>query len=117
MRIAIVNDVPMAVEAMRRVVLSSGRHEIAWTAGHGADAIERCRSKKPDLILMDLLMPGIDGVEATRQIMSQTPCAILIVTANVTDNCAKVFEAMGAGALDAVNRPVLEWAGSGKGAV
>jgi chemotaxis response regulator CheB len=116
MRIAIVNDVPMAVEAMRRVVLSSRRHEIAWTASDGAEAIERCRSKKPDLILMDLLMPGIDGVEATRQIMSATPCAILIVTANVTDNCSKVFEAMGAGALDAVNTPVLEWAGSDNGA-
>jgi len=116
MRIAIVNDVAMAVEAMRRVVLASGQHTLAWTAVDGNQAVERCQRDTPDLVLMDLLMPAMDGVEATRRIMEATPCAILVVTANVTDNCAKVFEAMGVGALDAVNTPVLEWPGSCKGA-
>jgi chemotaxis response regulator CheB len=116
MRIAIVNDVSMAVEAVRRVVLSSGEHCIAWTAENGAEAVECCTCDTPDLILMDLVMPVMDGVEATRQIMSRSPCAIVVVTANVTHNCSKVFEAMGAGALDAVNTPVLEWPGSGKDA-
>jgi len=115
MKIAIVNDVALATEAMRRVVLS-GAHEIAWTAADGAEAIERCRRDTPDLILMDLIMPRIDGVEATRQIMAHSPCAILVVTVSVTDNCSKVFEAMGAGALDAVNTPVLERPDSCKGA-
>ncbi len=116
MRIAIVNDVALAVEAMRRVVQASGHHTIAWTAVDGEQAIEKCRRNTPDLILMDLLMPRTDGVQATRQIMASCPCAILVVTANITDNCAKVFEAMGADALDAVNTPVLEWPGSCKGA-
>ena len=53
-------------------------------------------------------MPRMDGVEATRRIMARTPCAIVVVTANVSDHSSKVFEAMGAGALDAVNTPVLE---------
>jgi chemotaxis response regulator CheB len=116
MRIAIVNDVAMATEAMRRVVLGPGEHEIAWTAATGDEAVEQCLLDTPDLILMDLIMPGTDGVVATREIMARCPCAILVVTANVTDNCSKVFEAMGAGALDAVNTPVLEWPGSCKGA-
>jgi two-component system response regulator WspF len=116
MRIAIVNDLALAIEAMRRVIVSSGAHEIAWTARDGSEALERCLRDTPDLILMDLIMPRIDGVEATARIMASCPCAILIVTANVTDNCSKVFEAMGAGALDAVNTPVLEWPASCKGA-
>jgi cytochrome c peroxidase len=56
---------------------------------------------------MDLIMPVMDGVEATRRIMKLCPCPILIVTSTVTGNSAKVFEAMGAGALDAVVTPVL----------
>jgi two-component system, chemotaxis family, response regulator WspF len=115
MRIAIVNDVALAVEAMRRVILTSGGHQVAWTAQDGGEAIDHCLQDTPDLILMDLIMPRTDGVEAVRQIMARCPCAILVVTANVTGNCAKVFEAMGAGALDAVNTPVLEWPGSCKG--
>jgi two-component system response regulator WspF len=107
-RIAIVNDVLMAVEAVRRVILSTREHEVAWTALDGAEAVQRCAADRPDLILMDLIMPRMDGVEATRRIMSATPCAIVVVTANVHDNCARVFDAMGAGALDAVNTPVME---------
>jgi two-component system response regulator WspF len=108
MRIAIVNDVLMAVEAMRRVVAGAQGHELAWIARDGAEAVERCAEDTPDLILMDLIMPKMDGVEATRQIMARTPCAIVVVTANVSSTSSKVFDALGAGALDAVNTPVLE---------
>jgi len=108
MRIAIVNDMLMAVEAMRRVVIEIGQHRLAWIALDGVEAVEKCAADTPDLILMDLIMPKMDGVEATRRIMSATPCAIVIVTADVNTNSSKVFEAMGAGALDAVNTPVLE---------
>src|SRR5882757_1255677 len=108
MRIAIVNDVIMAVEAVRRVIANCSGHELAWVALDGEEAVARCAADTPDLILMDLVMPRLDGVEATRRIMASNPCAIVIVTANVNDNSSKVFEAMGAGALDAVNTPVLE---------
>ncbi len=108
MRIAIVNDVALTAEAIRRVVTEFGQHEIAWTALDGAAAVERCARDTPDLILMDLIMPRMDGVEATRRIMAASPCAILVVTASVRDHTSMVFEAMGAGALDAVNSPVVQ---------
>lgn len=107
MRIAIANDVAMATEALRRVLVSVPAYRIAWLARDGVEAVERCRQDTPDLILMDLMMPVMDGAEATRRIMSQTPCAILIVTATVDGNFAKVFEALGAGALDVVQTPTL----------
>lgn len=107
MRIAIANDVGLAVEAMRRVIVAQGRDQIAWVAQDGEEAVRRCELDRPDLLLMDLIMPRLDGVAATRRIMARTPCAIVIVTASVHQHTAKVFEAMGAGALDAVNTPVL----------
>jgi len=111
MRIAIVNDVPMAVEALRRVVTSVPEYQIAWIAEDGEEAVRKCAADVPDLILMDLMMPRMDGAEASRLIMKNTPCAILVVTATVGGHSSKVFEAMGWGALDAVNTPVLAASG------
>lgn len=115
MRVAVVNDSKLAAESLRKVVADSGRHQIAWIAEDGAEAVQRCAQDRPDIILMDLIMPGMDGVEATRQIMAKTPCAIVVVTASVAGNAAKVFEAMGAGALDAINTPILGLHGDGAG--
>ncbi len=116
MRIAIVNDVLLAVEAMRRLIAGAPGHQVAWIARDGAEAVERCAEDTPDLILMDLIMPKMDGVEATRQIMARTPCAIVVVTANVSSSSSLVFDALGAGALDAVNTPVLDTSGASEGA-
>src|SRR4051812_9936969 len=108
MRIAIVNDTLIAVEAIRRVISSRQEHSVAWIAVNGMDAVARCAADRPDLVLMDLVMPEMDGVEATRRIMAASPCPVVVVTASVDDNRAKTFEAMGAGALDAVNTPISD---------
>jgi chemotaxis response regulator CheB len=105
MRIAIVNDMPMAAETLRRAIAGTAEHAVAWIAANGAEAVDACKRDLPDLILMDLLMPVMDGVEATRRIMQKTPCAILVVTSSVTGNYAKAFEAMGAGAIDLTETP------------
>jgi two-component system response regulator WspF len=107
MRVGIVNDMPMAAEVLRRILVTTREHQVAWIAGTGEQAVELCRRDLPDLVLMDLVMPGMDGVEATRRIMAETPCPILLVTASVDANVSRVFEAMGHGALDAVDTPLL----------
>ena len=107
MRIAIVNDMVIAVETLKRVLMTVPEYELAWIARDGAESVAKCAQDTPDLILMDLIMPIMGGVEATRQIMKNSPCAILVVTASVGQNASKVFEAMGYGALDAISTPVL----------
>ena len=107
MRIAIVNDLLLAVEALRRVVSSVPGYQVCWIARDGAEAVRKCQADRPDLILMDMLMPVMDGAEATRRIMSECPTTVLVVSSTLGGNFAKVFEAMGHGAVDAVKTPEL----------
>jgi two-component system response regulator WspF len=106
-KVAIVNDSKMAAEILRRIVAQLPEFTLAWTAYSGEEALSLCAQLRPDIILMDLVMPGIDGAQTTRRIMQSTPCVILVVTATTIGNRDMVFEAMGYGALDAVNTPVL----------
>jgi chemotaxis response regulator CheB len=107
MRVAIVNDLALAREVLRQLILSVPGYQVAWLAEHGAEAVRLAARDRPDVILMDLVMPVMDGVEATRRIMAESPCPILLVTSSVNANFNKVYEAMGHGGLDAVNTPVL----------
>ena len=111
-KVAIANDTLMALEALRRVIATEPAYELIWTARDGAEAVMKAKRHRPDLILMDLLMPKMDGVEATQQIMASAPCAILIVTGSVQGNTSRVFEAMGHGALDVVQTPTMTSAAS-----
>jgi two-component system response regulator WspF len=116
MRVAIVNDLRLAVEALKRTLAQVPGCEVAWTAADGKEAVERCAKDRPDLILMDIVMPVMDGVEATRRIMQQSPCPILVVTATVEGNLERVYNALGAGALDAVQGPTFGEGGTLDGA-
>jgi two-component system, chemotaxis family, response regulator WspF len=116
-RIAIANDSPTAAEALRRALTASGEHQVAWIARTGVDAVRLCADLPPDLVLMDLAMPLLDGVEATRRIMRASPCAILVVTAAPQDNVGQVFRALGAGALDVTATPVLLGQAGGEAAL
>jgi chemotaxis response regulator CheB len=107
MRVGIVNDQPAVIETMRVLLARRPTRSVAWVATNGAEALRKCAADTPDLVLMDLSMPVMNGVEATRHIMRESPCAILIVTASVSERVSQVFDAMSAGALDAVNAPVL----------
>lgn len=107
MRIAIVNDLTMTVEFLKFLVEEEGQHQVAWIARNGAEAVEKCAKDVPDVILMDIIMPVMNGVRATELIMKNSPCAILIVTASVGANASMVFEAMGFGALDVARTPSI----------
>lgn len=107
MRIAIVNHLDLAITAIRRVIEHDGRHSIAWVARDGLEALARFAANEPDLVLLDLVMPPLDGVEISRRIRERSRCPILIVTAHAGSASGQIFAAMGHGALDVVALPVL----------
>ena len=107
MRIAIVNDLALAITSIRRVIEHDGHHSVAWVARDGLDALARFAADEPDLVLLDLVMPHLDGVQTTKRIRERSRCPILIVSAQVSRSSGAIFEAMGYGALDVVSLPVL----------
>ncbi len=107
MKVAIVNDMPLAIQALQRALTKDPSLQVVWVARSGEEALARCAELRPDVMLMDLIMPGIDGVETTRRIMAEMPCAIVIVTGDVQRHTNRIFEAMGHGALDVTATPVL----------
>lgn len=108
MKIGIVNDISLAVRVLSKFIHERTEHKVIWHAYNGKEAVERCAHETPDLILMDLVMPVMDGVKATKIIMERHPCAILIVTSSIKTNLSLVYEAMGVGALDVVRTPTIE---------
>ncbi len=82
------------------------RIEVVGTARNGEEIVALVKAQRPDLITMDIVMPQIDGVEATARIMAECPVRILIVTAHADDREVDLaFRAMRAGALEVVAKP------------
>lgn len=106
LRVGLVNDSPKAIDILTQILNNAPRdYTIVWVAHDGQAAIAQCQLVPPDLVLMDLLMPVMGGVEATQRIMQQCPCAIVVVTRQLAGRASLVLEAVSAGALDALPLP------------
>ena len=96
-RLMIVDDHPVWRDGLRADLESSGAAQIVAEASDGGEAIERAREAMPEVVLMDLNMPTVTGVEATRQIVAESPSVrVLILSASGEE--ADVLEAVKAGA-------------------
>ena len=97
-RVLIVDDHAIVRKGIRALLSEAGGFAVVGEADNGEAAVLRAAETDPDVILMDLLMPGLDGIEATRQIAGRQPRArILVLTSFAADN--KVFPAIKAGAV------------------
>lgn len=97
-RVLIVDDHAIVRKGIRALLSEAGGFEVVGEASNGRSAVLAAEETNPDVILMDLLMPGMDGIEATRQITGRQPkTRILVLTSFAADN--KVFPAIKAGAL------------------
>ena len=84
-RILVVDDHPLTREALVSLLGSHG-FEVAGTAADGAEAIARARETQPDLVLLDLSMPGMDGLSALPRLREAAPrCEVVVLTASGTE--------------------------------
>ena len=96
-RVLIADDHPHFRDGLRALLLSAPDLEVVGEAGDGEEAISLAAELQPDVILMDLNMPGVGGIEATRRILRTSPhIAILVISMFEDDD--SVFAALQAGA-------------------
>ena len=107
-RVMIVEDSPVVSALLEHSIGSDPRLEVCATAASGEDALRIIAQLPPDVIAMDIRLPGMDGLEATRRIMSKTPVPIVVVAASIESGKwnAITMEALRAGALTVLEKPV-----------
>jgi two-component system chemotaxis response regulator CheB len=99
-RVLVVDDSAFMRTALCRMIASDSDFEIAGTAHDGADALEKIGTLNPDILTLDLEMPGMDGLETLRHVMRESPRPVIIVSA--ISEAQATFNALTLGAFDYV---------------
>ncbi|MGE5577406.1 MAG: response regulator [Syntrophothermus sp.] len=97
MRVLIADDHALLREGLRRVLEFESEIEVVGEAADGVQAVERARELRPDVVVLDINMPGLDGIEVTRRIKRECPAAQIVVL-TIHDDDQYVFEVVKAGA-------------------
>jgi len=112
-RILLADDSILVRTVLREALHSNGDLSVVGEAANGIEAVTLTKSLKPDIIIMDILMPLMDGLQATEAIMAETPTPILILSSTVNDKDVKLaFTAIKKGALDVMEKPAISGAAS-----
>ena len=97
-KVMIVDDHPIVRDGLKNMLLAFDDLQLVGEAGDGNQALACCRQTEPDVILMDLAMPGMDGVAATRAILGRYPQSKIIMLTSFVEDSA-VQDALQAGAI------------------
>lgn len=112
-KILIVDDSPTEIALIEHILSSAPDMAVIGIAKTGKEAIELTARLKPDLITMDIQMPVMDGLEATRIIMSENPTPIIVISSMINDESIRAtFPILEVGALSALAKPVNVFAPS-----
>jgi two-component system, chemotaxis family, protein-glutamate methylesterase/glutaminase len=105
-RVLVADDSPTMRAILQALLTEEGDVDVVGHARDGVEAVRLARSLLPDLVTMDVRMPGLGGLEATAAIMAEAPCRILVVCAVDEEEAVRLgFEAVSAGALELLPKP------------
>src|ERR1700744_2105266 len=104
-RVLIVEDSPVVGEHLRRIISDDPRLEVAAIATSGEEALKMVERLVPEVISMDIRLPGIQGFEATQRIMAEFPTPIVVVSGIDMEAVTLTMQALRAGALGVVEKP------------
>jgi DNA-binding NarL/FixJ family response regulator len=97
-RLILVDDQTMFRSGMRMLLSSQADFEVVGEAADGEEAVQKCAALKPDVVLMDLRMPVLDGAAATRRLKASQP-AVRVIVLTTFDEDAAIFDGLRAGAI------------------
>jgi two-component system chemotaxis response regulator CheY len=103
-RVLVVDDALYMRTMIRDILKGPGGFEVVGEASNGREAVERFVELSPDLVTMDIVMPELDGIEATREILSRDPAATIIMCSALGQE-SLVIESIAAGARDFIVKP------------
>lgn len=105
-RVLVVEDSLTVSEMLREVLTGDPEIELVGTASDGQKAFEMCQAHRPDVVTMDMMLPVMNGLEATEQIMAFCPTPILVVSSSFNrGEVFKTYDALAAGAVDVLEKP------------
>ncbi|MDT8440919.1 MAG: chemotaxis-specific protein-glutamate methyltransferase CheB [Desulfuromonadales bacterium] len=105
-RVLIADDSALTRVVLRDLLARDPLIEIVAEAADGRQAVQLTRELRPDLVIMDIMMPGMDGLDATSEIMADCPTPILVLSANTdSQDSRNAFAAIRLGALDVMEKP------------
>jgi len=102
-RVLLVDDASFMRMMLKNILVGSG-YEVAGEAENGAKAIEQYKALKPDLVIMDIIMPEMGGIDAVREIIKLNPGAKILMCSSMGQQ-SLVVEAIQAGAKDFIVKP------------
>ncbi len=103
-RVLIVDDALFMRSMIKDILTTSGRYDVVGEAADGKEAVEKFQQLQPELVTMDIVMPVLDGIEATREILKNDP-AVKVVMCSALGQEPLVIESIAAGAKDFIVKP------------